>query len=372
MSPDSSSHFGYGSYRLRILVDSAELDRSYGFRVMRISNSSELYVNGRLIAHAGKPSSDSAEYAPSSLPYTESYTTDSAVLEVVVQASNYSNPVSGGIVRSIKFGDDHAIQNEKWLSIGSQAIVCFLLFLHIVYACILYFIGQPKKILITFILLVFCAILMTLTDDDRLLLAWFPINYTWAVKLQYLSLILIGMLLLRFVLQFMPEYSKVKAFKYFFVLSGLTVILILVTPVSFNLHAGEFYFLILLIPGINVPTVILQLAARGDKDVVYLMLGATALSTNAIWGLIKNTFWIDLSYYPFDFIITFIVLAAYWFKRFFRASVQTQQLADKLQKADKLKDDFLANTSHELRNPLHGMLNFAQSVLDTSADKLDA
>ncbi|QJD82360.1 ATP-binding protein [Cohnella herbarum] len=372
LTSDSSSMLGYGSYRLRILVDSADQERSYGFRVTGITNSSELFVNGRLVGHAGKPSSNPAEYTPKSLPYTESYTTNSQILDVVIHVSNYSNPVKGGIFRSIKFGDGNAIQNEKWFSISAQVLVGFLLFLHAVYACILYFIGTTKKILISFIMLIFSAIIMTLTDDDRLLLTWFPINYSWGIKLQYISLILVGLFLLRFVLQLLPEYTKVITFKYFLVLAGLTIIVILIAPVSFNIQAGVFYLPILLIPGKIIPTIILRSASRGDKDIVFLLLGTTTLLSNAIWGVIKNRFWTDLNYYPIDLIVTFLVLAAFWFKRFFRASMQSQKLAEKLQKADKLKDDFLANTSHELRNPLHGMINFAQSVLDTGADKLDA
>ena len=49
-----------------------------------------------------------------------------------------------------------------------------------------------------------------------------------------------------------------------------------------------------------------------------------------------------------------------------------REFAEKLQIADRLKDDFLMNTSHELRNPLHGMINIAQNVLDSEKTSMDA
>src|SRR5699024_4098279 len=36
-----------------------------------------------------------------------------------------------------------------------------------------------------------------------------------------------------------------------------------------------------------------------------------------------------------------------------------------------LKNEFLANTSHELRNALHGMLNILNSILEKNSDTLD-
>src|SRR5699024_6838725 len=48
-----------------------------------------------------------------------------------------------------------------------------------------------------------------------------------------------------------------------------------------------------------------------------------------------------------------------------------ESLTNKLQEEIKQKDEFLASTSHELRNPLHGIINIAHSILINKADFLD-
>jgi two-component system sensor histidine kinase ChiS len=49
---------------------------------------------------------------------------------------------------------------------------------------------------------------------------------------------------------------------------------------------------------------------------------------------------------------------------------QIQQQNDELTKLDKLKDDFLSNTSHELRTPIHGIIGLADSMIDGAAGAL--
>lgn len=52
-------------------------------------------------------------------------------------------------------------------------------------------------------------------------------------------------------------------------------------------------------------------------------------------------------------------------------SEKLQQANEALKRADKMKDEFLANTSHELRTPLNGIIGIAESLIDGATEKLN-
>src|SRR5699024_9613767 len=121
-------------------------------------------------------------------------------------------------------------------------------------------------------------------------------------------------------------------------------------------------------------TVIAAIALIRSKEQIYggiwLALSAVAIGHHYLWWSIALTTGLKSVYYPFDLIFAIICVAAVWAHHYSQMHVNIQRQKEKLEQADKEKTEFLATTSHELRNPLHSILNMSQAVLDVERKNL--
>lgn len=363
-SPPRRSTFGYGTYRLRVLLPSGDLPQMT-VRVPTLSASTSLYVNGRQLGGSGVPADRASSYTASNVPYSVKLDADRDVLDIVLQMANYDDRVMGGLTEPIKFGTAKAMNRAYWFSAGSQAAMCLLMALHAMYAFILYFVGARPKPLLLFSLLGICGAGTVLTDLDRILPAWFGVDYEAASKIAYLSYLGVAALLLQYIRSLLPEFKFLRHSRWHFAACVVFGLFVLALPAKLYSLADGLHSVLMLVPFAAVPIVLYLAVRRGIPDAIYMLLGASAVAANLVWGLMNYSLHLDIGYYPFDMLAMFTAFALYWVKRYFRNADEKARLAERLQAADKRKDEFLVHTSHELRNPLHGMLNMAQTVLDS-------
>ncbi|SCW80562.1 Sensor histidine kinase, LytS/YehU family [Paenibacillus tianmuensis] len=367
----SDHSYGYGTYRLRILVDPLKQPVAFWLRDIRASSGVE--INGQVEPDVGNPAEHANEYTPKNISYTASYDAEGATeLELLIRVANFDDPYNGGILRSIYFGSQAAIDYARLYSIGFQLATFIVLLLHGMYAFILYSFNPHERTLIVVFLLTLATGISIMTGHDNLLLLWLPINYTWALKIKLIALLWHSYFIYIVFRRFSSAPPKSVG------LRVLTAALLAYTGFLFAANAawvngsvdwGIFHFFYL-VPfawfAYTAGTMIF--GKQTVNDGVFLVMSAVGIISSFLWSL-----WSSYTpvYYPIDIIATIIGFSTYWFKQYFRNARENAVLNDQLRKADKLKDQFLANTSHELRTPLHGIINIAQSVVVKEKTKLN-
>lgn len=374
LNHDSGSSYGYGTYRLRILID--PLKQPVAFWLQGIQASSEVEINGIVSAVIGKPAANAKEYTPKSTSYTVSYAVEGTTeIDLLVRAANFDEPHKGGIVRSIRFGSQASIDNVRWYSVGFQLVMFIILLLHGLYACILYLFNPRERTLFITGLLTLVVGIAVLIGHDNVLLLWLPINYAWAIKIRLISLLWQNLFILLVFRKFTSSSIRnvwLRAYTAVLVaLSGF----IMAAPASMvngmvdsslfaAVHFIPFAWFIYI-----VGTMIFN--KRNDKDIIFLLLSAAGIISNLSWSIAESMKDVTTVYYPFDLIVAIIGFSTYWFKKYFRNAKENAMLNEQLKRTDKLKDQFLANTSHELRTPVHGMMNIAQNVVAKERERLN-
>lgn len=361
---DEWTPYGYGSYHLKLLID-PERAFTFSMRVPSIRSAAEIYVDGHLIAAAGELGENRQQTVAKNVPFTASFETKGrSEIDIIVQAANFQDPRNGGIVRSIKFGQEKMIFRETQLSITMQLLVAVVLILHAIYSVILYLLGNKDRRLLFFsVLTISIMFYYLLGSDDKLLSFWFPINYEWGFKFVHLSMVGIGYSLLQCIDPWLPRHIH-RAKQGFALVCACAVVLAILLPTRYAVTMQGVYIVLLAVP--IVITLVLMLG-RTIKDIrhnVFLLLAILAFVNSILWDVLLLITGIKVISYPFDLIITIACLATLWFKDYVKVHADTKELAHKLQKANRLKDEFLASTSHELRNPLHSIINMSEAVLE--------
>ncbi|MFE9278196.1 ATP-binding protein [Paenibacillus glucanolyticus] len=362
---ENGSEIGYGTYRLKVLVP--KQSAIYGIWITDIRTAYRLYVNGDLVHELGHPSDTPDTHVARNVPHVAIFPPGIGnELDITLEVSNYQYPDSGGIRLPIKFGTAEAVMKGKAFSENMQLLVCIVLLLHVLYVFILYLIGYRSKGLYYFAGLILVTLLATLVDDDKLLLAWLPaINFEWTVKLRVISYVAISLCLILCTKHLLQPRIKEVFYRVYVILAVSYAVVYLILPFHLMVYLTKFLSVVLIGAVLFLPSMARKAVNERTEAAIFILLSAVAVSCNIMLsGILRFWYFKELPYYPVDLIIAFLGFASFWFIRFTRNAVVLKEQAERLKRADKMKDEFLANTSHELRNPLHGMINIAQTLLD--------
>ncbi|MFC3801556.1 ATP-binding protein [Cohnella sp. GCM10012308] len=370
---EGAPSYGYGTYRLRILTD--PLQKPVTAWLNRVQSATVVSMNGFSEGTIGRVGTAKESYEPSSISFTSTYDGDGATeIDLLVQVSNFDQPFQGGFTRSVLFGAQSSIDFTRWYSIGFQMITFVVLMLHGFYAFTLYMLNRRNRTFLLFSLLTLAAGLTVTSDHDNLLLLWLPIDFAWGLKIRLLSYMWLSYLILLLYRRFLPDPPWKAGSRIFAVALYAYTAFVMIAPSAW-VYASRHYLVFsvfYLLPFVRLAWLIVRMfiRKRSDEGSVFLMVAGAAVLSSVSWGVFNAEVGFTPMYYPIDVVAAIIGFSAYWFQVYFRNARENAMLNERLLLADKLKDEFLANTSHELRTPLHGIMNIAETVMAKERSRL--
>lgn len=371
--------YGCATYRLRVRVQNGT--DMYGLRVLPMGTAYSLWVNGKLVSSNGKVGSNDKESEAEYLTREVFFTSQEPYIEIVLQISNFQHQ-KGGFWYSLEIGSAQQIENSALFKLWFNMFLIGALFIIGLYHLGFYIFRRKERSALYFALFCLDVAVRSLTFNEYILTRFINgLNWQLVIKTEYLSLYMILPISFTFFhTLFQDEFPRkiVKGVQIFaFAFSAF----VLVTPASVFSYTVDIYLYCMIACMIYILYALLKAAFRKKEWARVVLAGYAFLlvaGSNDIFA--KFTSVSTGLYFPMGLLIfTFsqsLILSRLYSKAF--STVETlsanllsysKELEEKnilLEKADRIKDDFLANTTHELKTPLHGIIGISQSLLEGS------
>ncbi|SFG85267.1 ATP-binding protein [Sporolactobacillus nakayamae] len=365
----NSSEAQAGTYRL--LIHSERGGQMFGLRTIVIYSSNRTYMNGHLIGQSGKPALGNVQQA-SLRPYVTYFPLKKGINELVIQTARMEGSSGRGITKPIVLGTQERMGRSHDFALFNDMLMIVAFFF-----MSLYFLGyysQRRKdihLLFFSILCLFFAVIISWIGQSRIIYLLIPnLSLSALAAIESVSTIGIGISTFLYLYCAYPKLVS-KKILIFGTASALVTLILDFLPFDFLSYVTYFLHSILAVSMLAYASYIFVLAIiQRMEGSIYLTIGIFSMSIFVISIIInsyssKNPF----SVYSIFSLIFLLMLSLMMSKRFSNAFERSESLAKELIRNDKLKDEFIAKTSHEFRTPLNGIINTAQTLLAGKRDR---
>ncbi len=366
--PGSFGQHSYGTYRLKLLLDDT-MD-IYAVNVDFVQSAHRLWINDREIISVGTVGKNKTSMTPQLLPQNGYFHREGNAMYITLQVSNYY--AKYGFIDNILIGNMAQITTYGENRLAFEMVLFGATVLAAIYAMGLYLFRRKDKSALYLSIVSTIVAIRTLFLGGRVFITLFPnSSYIISGKIMHWTFYLYVPFIILFMNNFYPSImskSVVKISKASIWLYGL---LILITP-------WKNYIDVIIPYQLLAVYLLIYLFIKLSKS--YLKsYGSEYIMAMGVWALILTG--INDTLYEYGVIITgsfaplgtliFIISVSYIFAmRQSQTFAYAEKMTKKLETINKLKDDFLAVTSHELKTPLNGIIGLTEGCLSNKQETL--
>lgn len=362
----------HGSATYRLILKNMPSDRVYGFKKNIIRFSSRIFINGVKFMEDGNPSKKAEEYKSGNLPQIGYFSHNGGDLEILIHVANYEY-FNSGIPVSINIGEQSSMTEAQ----QKNSLLEFSVFVMLATIALIYLIffltaslGQRKDYsLLAFSILSLVLAISNAFTSERPILDILPtIPFEIVYKLRDFFIFACFIALTGLVYHLKKGLLSLRATRIISLIYGVYLLAIVLFPVLAYMKIQVAFILLnecLLLVLLYKTAVLLVKSCK--KNLVEHSILFIAILTINLYSLdlillgfaYKTNIWFgQICIIVFALMMIFLL-----FLRYFEAYSTIKSMSNRLLQLDKLKDDFLANTSHELKSPLNAIVSITDSII---------
>ncbi|BDG81863.1 hypothetical protein BSF_35920 [Bacillus subtilis] len=356
----------YGTYKL--IIRSNQDNQMFGISTSFIYSSNRIYLNGELIGQSGSPA-NKPDFTAQNRPYTSYFKIHKGENELILQYSNFGKSPGWGIAKPITFGTQEQILRENKISFLNDSVMITAFFI-----TGLYFLGfflqrkKDKHLLFFAVMCLLFSFIILLIGKERVLYLLCPsISFVLYKSLTAVTTVLVSIAVFLY-LYF--AYREIVSKRFILAATVVSGIILATDFLSgrFIDHVSYILHSVLAVSTLIYITYIFTIAAiRKMEGSLYLTIASISMSSFVILTTIsaysgKTAFSFN-SIYSVPTVIALLAIVLLMAQQFAGAFRENEVLTRKLLNIDRLKDEFIAKTSHEFKTPLNSIINICQTLL---------
>ncbi|WP_020617852.1 hybrid sensor histidine kinase/response regulator [Paenibacillus daejeonensis] len=366
---DAHARHGHGTYHLRLILPESE--QPYGLRVGSIRSASQVFIDGEPAGGRGTPGTSAETTVSKNQPYTVTFEGEDGTVEVVIHVANYTYWLTG-IAEPPMLGTAEAVTSQT-ATYGRYdlAVMVSLVISGVYYASL----GMQSRREPSFYLLaLFCLVtaVFVVSSGEKLMYLYIPtLSYTALLHLQTLSPLIAMWSMIGYSHYINPTRVSKMVFRVTSVwFLGIAALWLVTGGQSSGFFVHQTIIMLVLAAGYIAYAVFRAILQRITGS-VYLVIAMMGLLQFAA-GYIGNLTLLQEVYRQKPFGIAIFLLAQGLFlgARSKEAMDKIRELTVELRRQSAEKDEFLQQTSQELRTPLQVMRHMVRSLLDGAGGPL--
>ncbi len=389
---------GFATFALKILLK--KTDQILAVKTSVISTSFDLFVNEKKIGSNGTVGISSEDAAPNHQPLVCEFYPGNDQNILILHVANYFH-AKGGPRRILQLGTFKQLANQREKNQIFDMFLFGSLFMIGLYYLGLFSARTSEKAALYFSLFCFIVSIRVLINGDMPMLVLFPdFPYWLALLLEYLTAYLGAPVFCSFIAELFPKRFSNRLLKTLQIVSLVFIIVTVLTPSSLYTHLLGYYHYVTVFYCIYSVYITFRAVISKEPNAVLFIFGFSILFLTIVNDILFTRGIITTGTLSHLGLFVFVLTQAFVLtKRHARALDDVKQLTLELknknfklrhygkelektvkartidleqalkqtnkskrivEKVDTAKSEFLANLSHELRTPMHGILGFSK------------